>query len=252
MSRRTSLENLRDLNRVSMPNPGDLEAGLRQALREREDNHSPIEPHDRSSDNLQALAASSGSTTPTYTAPPMRSQGSQQGLLGMTPLQEEESENTSGSPVSSPEMQHISPTPSHSSSNPPDEFIDMGRLSRVPSYNTANSANLLNMDQSMTTGLPSYAYATASVVNSNLSVIPEHASSRSRSGSSASSTQQSVPETPRTTSTSSSNTATAPTVLRVTSTGGITNSLVQSYGSPQTFDDPLRRISLMRNLFSSR
>jgi len=184
----------------------------------------------------------------------MRSQGSQQGVLGMTPLQEEDNENTGVSPVSSPEMQHISPTPSHSSSNPPDEFIDMGRLSRVPSYNTANSANLLNMDQSMTTGLPSYAYATSSVPtpNSNLAVIPEHASSRSRSGSSASSTQQSIPETPRTTSTDTSSTTTDAPIFRVTPTGGITNSLVPSYGSPQSFDDPLRRISLMRNLFSSR
>lgn len=224
LSRRASAENLRDLSQVSMPNPGDLEAGLRQALRERED--SPTDPHSHSSENLSSLGTSAGTG---LSAPQMRSQLSQQSVhMAMTPLNADDDPSRS-SPVSSPEMQHISPTISNSSQEilPPEPPIDMGRLSRVPSYNTANASNILNLDP-ITNALPTYATATS------LPAIPE---SRSRANS---------------------QTSERPTASRGVSTGDVSAAVRNAggvgsvYGSPQTFDDPMRRIHMMRHLFSNR
>src|SRR5271155_2793169 len=258
MSRRTSAENLRGINDAIMPNPGDLEASLHQALLERNAQEPRLEDsaaHDHSSDSLHAMGAASGATTPNHVVPTMRQQVSQQSVNvpGTTPSNSDD-EHPHLSPTSSPEMQHISPTMSNGSqssiviSPPEDSYIDMGRLSRVPSYNTANSSNILNLDP-ITNALPTYANAM-----STLQVIPEQP--RSRSGSSASNHSRHSrhgryspePQEPR---------RPAPAV-RGASTGdmqsgfGHVGRIGSVYGAPQTFDDPMRRISLMRSLFSSR
>ena len=51
LSRRTSAENLRELNRMTMPHPEDLEAGLHRALQER-NAEDPESSHDTSSEDL--------------------------------------------------------------------------------------------------------------------------------------------------------------------------------------------------------
>jgi hypothetical protein len=221
-----------------MPNPGDLEAGLRQVMRERENGTTLEETsRDHSSDSLQHLATS----TATPAAPTMRQRQSNH-LNGMTPLGGDE-DNSRLTPTSSPEMQHISRTPSDGSvqgqSTPPQvevtSPIDMGRLSRVPSYNTANASNLLNLDP-ISQALPTYACATSS--------LPTIAESRSRAGSSASSQSSDAQRR-------SSPTVTGPSgdgpggLYSAPRAGGV-------YGSPHIFDDPMRRISIMRNMFSNR
>jgi arrestin-related trafficking adapter 4/5/7 len=205
LSRRASAENLRELNSLSMPNPGDLAAGLRQALRER--NEDPEPSHEHSSESLISLGAAPNPL-------PARSPYSTQ--MTMTPLNGDE-EHPRLTPTSSPEMQHVSPTLSHSS----DERIDMGRLSRVPSYNTANSSNILNLDP-INNALPTYANAMAT--------IPERESAG-----------HSPEERPVARTQNSSREGGA--AIR---TGGQVGNV---YGTPQTFDDPMRRILMMR--FSS-
>ena len=206
LSRRASAENLRDLNAFSMPNPGDLEAGLRQALRER--NEEPEPSHEHSSESLNSLGATSNSH-------PVRSPCSSQ--MAMTPLNGEE-EHPRLTPTSSPEMQYVSPTHSHSS----DERIDMGRLSRVPSYNTANSSNILNLDP-INNALPTYANAMAT--------IPEWESLGHNSEERSTARRQN-PNGER--------------ASAAATRGPVGN----RYGTPQTFDDPMRRILMMR--FSNR
>ena len=229
MSRRTSAENLRDLSRE--PNPGDLEAGLRQALQEREDGRLEETNHEHSSDSLQHLSTS---PTPAVRQPPPPH------VTGMTPLTGDE-EHPRLSATSSPEMQHISRAPSDGSSHGPGAEeagispIDMGRLSRVPSYNTANSSNILNLDP-ISQALPTYSSVTSS--------LPTIQESRSRSGSSASQNQPASqvrrPSPPQTGLSSDPR------------SGHHTSRIGGVYGSPQTFDDPMRRISLMRSMFASR
>ena len=253
MSRRTSVENLRDLNTAVMPNPGDLEASLHQALREQRNAPEPRSEdssgRNRSSDSLHGMGGASGGTTPPhYVAPMMGQQLSQQSVNvpRMTPLTGD-NEHPHLTPTSSPEMQHISPTTSNGSqssiviSPPNDAYIDMGHLSRVPSYTTANSSNILNLDP-ITNALPTYANAM-----STLQVIPEQP--RSRSGSSASShSRRSAESQPRR----------PPSAVRGVPTENMQTGFADVgrigsvYGAPQTFDDPMRRISLMRSLFSSR
>jgi len=250
MSRRTSAENLRDLNSEIMPNPGDLEASLHQALREQRNSEEPrledSSGHDHSSDSLHGMGAANGGTS--ASAPMMRQQTSQQSVNVPTVAPSTgDDEHPHLSPTSSPEMQHISPTTSNGSqssvviSPPNDSYIDMGRLSRVPSYNTANSSNILNLDP-ITNALPTYANAM-----STLEVIPEQP--RSRSGSSASNHSRHSPE---------SQSRRPPPAVGGVSTEGMQTGFgnvgrIQSvYGAPQTFDDPMRRISLMRSLFSNR
>ena len=175
ISRRTSAENLRELNRITMPNPGDLEAGLHRALQE-QNAEDPESLPDTSSESLNALPSTSGSITPTASAPIVRPQNSQQStdITGTTPLNGDD-ENIRLTRTSSPEMQHISPTMSNGSSHgsshsvvpaTSEDYIDMRRLSRVPSYSAAN-ASVLNLDP-ITNALPTYTLAT-----SNLPVIPE-------------------------------------------------------------------------------
>lgn len=187
-----------------MPNPGDLEAGLQQALRERNEESEPS--HEHSSESLISLGVTPNSL-------PMGSSSSNH--MAMTPLNGDE-EHSRLTPTSSPEMQHISPTHSHSS----DERINMGRLSRVPSYNTANSANILNLDP-INNALPSYAKAMATIPErDSLSHSPEErpASSRGISHGEGGATMR---------------------------TGGPIGNVL---GAPQTFDDPMRRILMMRFL----
>jgi len=252
MSRRTSAENLRGLNDGVMPNPGDLEASLHEALREQNAEEPRFEHSARnnnSSDSIHAMGAASGATTPNYAAPMMGQQISQQStnVPEITSVDGDE-ELPQLTPVSSPEMQHISPTTSNGSqssiviSPPDDSYIDMGRLSRVPSYNTANSSNILNLDP-ITHALPTYAKAM-----STLQVIPEQ--TRSRSGSLASNHSRPSSEAQPVRRPAST--------VRGLSTGEMQSGLgnvgrIESvYGAPQTFDDSMKRISLMRSLFSSR
>jgi hypothetical protein len=232
-----------------MPHPGDLEAGLHRALRQRNAGD-PESLHDTASESGSVLASMSGSTTPTHSAP-MRRQSFQQStdITRMTSLNEDD-ENVPLSRTSSPEMLHISPTvsndsslgSSHSVATPASEdYIDMGLLSRVPSYSTANSS-ILNLDP-ITNTLPTYALAT-----SNLPTISEEARSRSGSQTSRRSSGRS-PEAPVQ--------GPAPTERRMT-IGDIwsrfqnVGRIRSVYGGPHNFDDPMRRISLMRSLFSSR
>lgn len=242
MSRRDSTENLREMNQITMPHPGDLEASLHRALQQQSTEQPEL---DHSSERLTALASTSGSTTPTQIAPIMRPQSSQQSaqVIGMTPWNGDDDQNNL-SPTSSPEMQHITPTISNDSSHAPssasEEYIDMGRLSQVPSYNTANSS-VLNLDP-ITNALPTYASAM-----SYLPVIPEQTRSRSESMTSR-----------RTASRSPEARARPPPTARRVSSVNITSEFRNSgtigsvYEASQTFDDSIRRISLMRSLFSSR
>ena len=247
MSRRTSTENLRDLSTVVMPNPGDLEASLHQALREQNDEEPRLEDstsHSHSSDSLP-------NTTPNHTAPTMRPQFSQQSVSapGISPPTSDD-ELPHLTPVSSPEMQPISPISSNGSqsstitSPPPNEgfsYIDLGRLSRVPSYNAANSSNLLNLDP-ITNALPTYASAT-----STLDVIPEQ--TRPRSASSGSNYSRHSPDSQvRRPSPSNRGVSTGD----IQSGFGSVGRIESMFGVPQTFDDPMRRVSLMRSLFSNR
>ena len=239
MSRRASAENLRELNRVGMPNPGELEAGLRQALRERnEDGRLEETNHNRSSENLGL------STSPASAG---RHQHPNQ-VAGMTPLNGDE-DHPRLTPTSSPEALHISRTPSEGSlnTNPPTAEepivstpLDMGRLSRVPSYNTANSSNILNLDPISQT-LPTYASAMSS-----LPPIPE---SRSRSGSSATLNSLADQRIQRP-SLAVPRGSPATDIRRSGPRHG--PQVSSAYATPQTFDDPMRRISLMRHMFSSR
>jgi len=228
MSRRTSSENLRELNTVAMPNPGDLEAGLRQLMRERERLEETNQDH--SNENLQHLSPNSASA--------MRRQQPER-ISGMTALNADE-EHPRLSPASSPEMQHISRTPSEEAippaieETPPTPPIDMGRLSRVPSYNTANASNILNLDP-ISQALPTYASLSSSA-------LPTIHESRSRSASRTSVNRQSNPAAQR-----------RPPAVRGVSSGLQHSAMVGGvYGPPNTFDDPMRRISLMRNMFSNR
>jgi hypothetical protein len=243
MSRRTSEENLRDLDRVGMPNPGDLEAGLHRALRERNDAEQP--DHDSSTESLPALAVSTGST-PTHGSSTPRPIP---GVQGITPVNADEDRHRL-TPLSSPETQHISPTPSNSSHvslpiitrSSSDEYIDVSWLSRVPSYKTANSS-IPNLGP-ISNALPSYTtVVSSSPPTSSLSNQP-----RSRAGSDASSRSRS-PESQRPRRPPPA--ARTPSVPQMTT--GVSSSGVRSvYGSAQTFDDPMRRISLMRSIFSHR
>ena len=244
MSRRTSAENLRDLNRLTMPNPGDLEAGLHRALRERNDAEEP--DHD-SAESLPVLTISTGST-PTHSSSTPRPIP----IQGMTPMNAEEDHHRL-TPVSSPETQHISPTPSNSSHvslpiitrTSSDEYADVSWLSRVPSYKTANSS-IPNLDP-ISNALPSYTTVVSSPPSSS-SLNAMRNQPRSRAGSNASSRSHSPdsqrprrpPPAARTPSVPPMNT-------------GVSSSGVRGvYGSAQAFDDPMRRISLMRSIFSHR
>jgi len=240
----TSTENLREMNRLTMPHPGDLEASLQRALQER----SVEEPeHDHSLEDLNTHASATGSTTPTHSGPMMSTQNSQlpSGAVDITPLNGDE-ELPALSPTSSPEMQYLTPTMSNDSSSAAstsasEEYIDMGRLSQVPSYTTANSS-VLNLDP-ITNALPTYASATL-----NLSVIPEQPQSRLESISSKHSASRSaesrVRQRPRT--------ALFPSSRDIASGFQNVGELGNVYGAPQAFDDPMRRISLMRSIFASR
>lgn len=203
LSRRASAENLQDLLHLSMPNPGELEAGLQQALRERNEEH--YSSHDHSTENLTSLGAATTSLPGRPSYPNLRP---------MTPLHGDE-EHPRLTPTSSPEMQHISPTHSMSS----EERIDMGRLSRVPSYNTANSANILNLDP-ITNALPTYANAMATIPERDPGHSPEERPPARRGDSSN------------------------PVEGAVRTNGPVGD----IYGTPQTYDDPMRRIRMMRFL----
>jgi arrestin-related trafficking adapter 4/5/7 len=178
MSQRASSENLRELNRASMPSPVDLEAGLRQALRERNDEEPQSDSSSRqnSSENLNVLPSTSGAATPLQSAPSMEAQNSQQSAnITITTSLSDDDEHPHLSPTSSPEYQHISRTQSSDSISvlslaPSNAFLDVHRLSRVPSYRTANSSNILNLNPIAHT-LPTY---------SALETIPERPLSRSR------------------------------------------------------------------------
>jgi hypothetical protein len=224
LSRRASAENLREMNR-SMPNPGDLEAGLRQALRERsrDDTGTSPQDHDHTFYTGRSPASVSGSTTPTFIAPVSRPNPQ---ITVMTPLNDDTEHRVT--PTSSPEMQHLTPTSSNGSLNispaSSDEQIDMGRLSRVPSYNTANSS-ILNLDP-INNSLPTYANATSST---HLPVIQEQTRSRSSSTSSRSSGVQ------------------AGDMRSGLRSVGAVGSV---YGSSQGIEE-MRHFGMMRNLFSS-
>jgi hypothetical protein len=233
MSRRASAENLRELHGSTMPHPRDLEASLHRALQEQ---NTLAPEYDHSSD----APSSSGSITPTHSLSITRP------VTGIAPLNGDDDNDNYLSPLSSPELQHITPTISIGSSRSAltltsEELIDVDRLSRVPSYDTANSS-VLNLDP-ITNALPTYASAT-----SNLAVIPER--SRSRPGSIAS--------TPVASRSPSAGVQQPPPINRDEPAGNISNGfanvgrIASVYGAPHTFDDPMRRISLMRTLFSSR
>ena len=244
LSRGTSAENLREMNRLTMPHPEDLEASLHRALQEQR----VEEPeHDHSSEGLYPHALASGSTTPTHSAPMMRPQSSQQstGAIDITPLNGDE-EDDHLSPTSSPEMQHLTLTTSNDSSSAAstlasEEYIDMGRLSQVPSYTTANSS-VLNLDP-ITNALPTYAFAT-----SHLAVIPEQSQSRRGSISSTHTASRS----------SESRVRQRPRTVLVTSSRDIASGcrnvgrIGSVYGASQSFDDHMRRISFRRSIFASR
>lgn len=247
ISRPTSAENLQELNQTTLPHPGDIEAGLHQALQERnaEDAESS---HDTSSENSNVLASTSG---PTNSAPIMRPQNSQQSAhtTDTTSLNGDD-EDIRLTPISSPEMQNISRTPSNGSSrgsshsvatSASEDYIDMGRLSRVPSYSTANSS-VLNLHP-INTGLPTYSLAT-----SNLPTIPEQSRSPSESVTSRRSSSSTPEARVRRTSTVAVGVSTSDTA-----SGFRNDARIRSvYGVPQRFDDPMKRISLMRMFFSSR
>lgn len=244
LSRGTSAENLREMNRLTMPHPGDLEAILHRALQER----NVEEPeHDHSLEGFNPHDSASGSTTPTHSAPMMRPQSSQQstGANDMTPLNGDE-EHDNLSTTSSPEMPHLTPTTSNdsfsaASTSASEEYIDMDRLSQVPSYTTANSS-VLNLDP-ITNALPTYASAT-----SNLAVIPEQPQSRRESISSTHTTSRSpesrVRQRPRT--------VLFPSSRDIASGCRNVGQIRSVYGAPQSFDDHMRRISFRRSLFASR
>lgn len=192
LSRRTSLENIRDMDDTHFPDPDALEAGLHQAL-----NEQVPESPDRG---------------PAQTPP----------LI----IDEDQPRLT---PTSSLETQDVLLSPSENGSNTAipsshEEYLDVRRLSRVPSYDAANWANTINLDP-IASALPTYA--------ETLSTIPE-----SESQSESTSSGRRSDELPQ------------------LSTRGVSPSRMRSgrsmsvYGS--AFDDPMRRISLMRNLFSSR
>ena len=240
MSRRTSAENLRELNRLSIPNPGDLEAGLHRAIREQ--NTDDLD-HDSSSENLSALATSSR-TSPTHAS--LTTRPSASSFQGMAPLSAEE-EHPRLTPVSSPEIQHISPSPSNSSyvslptitRTASDEYVNVSSLSRVPSYKAANSS-ILNLDP-ISNALPSYT-AVVSRPPSSSSINITRTQPRSRAGSNASSRSHS----PARRQLSADR---APSVTQM-NTGVSSNGVGSVYSAAQTFDDPMRRISLMRCIFS--
>lgn len=246
MSRPTSAENLRELNRITMPNPEDLEAGLHRALRER-NAEGPESIHNTSSENLNVFASTSGSMTSTQSAPITGPPNSEQStdITRTTPLNEDD-QRVRLTRTSSPEMQHISPTTSNGSPNgssysvvtsTSEDYIDMRRLSCVPSYSAANSS-VLNLDP-ITNALPTYALAT-----SNLPVISE------QPGLQATST------TPRrlTNHSSEARVQGPPPTARPVSTGDtasgfrIVGRIGSVYGAPH---DPMRRFSMMRSLFAS-
>jgi len=230
-----------------MPNPGDLEAGLHRALQEQnaEDPESLPDP----SESLNALASTSGSITPTASAPIVRPQNSQQSthITGTTPLNGDD-EGIRLTRTSSPEMQHISPTMSNGSSHgsshsvvtaTSEDYIDMRRLSRVPSYSAAN-ASVLNLDP-ITNALPTYSLAT-----SNLPVIPEQPLSRPGSTTSRPSTSRRPEARVRRPPPAAREVFPGDTASGFWNVGRIRS----MYGAPRTLDDPVRRMSLM-SLFSS-
>ena len=238
------METLREINGSTMPHPGDLEASLHRALRE-QNAEQPV--HHHSSESLNVLMNASGSTTPIHSVPIVRRQMSQQSadFNGMTPWNEDE-DHDHLSPASSPEMPNISPTPSNGLSrtisiSASDEYITMGQLSRVPSYKTANSS-VLNLHP-ITNMLPTYDSAM-----SNSSIFSEQTRSRSESVASSTRSASRSPE---------ARAQRPPPTVRARSTESITTRCQNAgrigsvYGVPQTFDDPMRRISLMRGLFSS-
>jgi arrestin-related trafficking adapter 4/5/7 len=179
MSRRVSGENLRELNQTSMPSPVEIEASLRQAMQEQDDEEPQLGSSSRahSSESLNIITSESGVTTPLPSAPFMQAQDSQQSSpVTITIAQTDDEEHTRLSPTPSLEMQHISRIQSDASSSTvslplSNGFLDISRLSRVPSYRTANSSNVLNFDPS-THSLPTYT---------SLEVQPERPRSRSRS-----------------------------------------------------------------------
>jgi len=240
MSRRTSAENLRDLNRLSIPNPEDLEAGLHRVMWEQ---NTGDPDHESSSENLPALATSSGIIRTHASLNPRPSTSSFQ---GMTPLNAEE-EHPRLTPVSSSETQHISPSPSNSSHislpyitrTSSDEYVNRSSLSRVPSYKTANSS-ILNLDP-ISNALPSYTAVVYDRPSSSSLNIPR-TEPRSRAGSNASSRSQSPARRPLPNDSASS--------VPQMNTGVSNNGMGSVYGSAQNFDDRTRRLSLMRSIFS--
>ena len=235
MSRRTSTDNFRDLNQPAMPNFGDLEAGLHRAMRER---HGDEESnHECSSDSLYVLASTSRLTTPAHSTPTLQVQTTNV-FDEITPLNGDD-EPVRLSPISSPEMQHISPTISSNSSHyASEDYIDLGQLSRVPSYTTANSA-VLNLDP-ITVAPPTYASATT--------IIPDQ--SPSRPGSAGASRHS--PSCGLERAATQPNYSPAP--LLVSSgdlAGGFSNvgHIGIVYDAPQTFKGLLKRLSVM-SIFS--
>ena len=239
MSRRTSAENLRDLNRLSIPNPEDLEAGLHRAMWEQ---NTGDPDHESSCENLFALATSSGALR---THASLNPRPSTSGFQGMTPLNADE-EHPRLTPVSSPEAQHISPSPSNSSHvslpsiarTSSDEHANVSSLSRVPSYKTANSS-IFNLDP-ISSALPSYTAVVSCRPSSSSLNIPR-TQPRSRACSNASSRSQSPARRPLPNRASS---------VPQMNTGVSINGVGSVYGSPHTFDDSTRRLSLMRSIFS--
>jgi hypothetical protein len=238
MSRRTSFENLNDLDNSATPNPGELEAGLRQAMQER--NRAP--PRRTSSDSLSVH----GSDRPAsrFNTPPLIIQNHSSPSLNSL-SDSTDGENSRVTPISSPGSQHLSPTTSIDSlhADPsgfalPEPYIDVKRLSRVPSYNTANSATAFNLDAAGN-GLPTYAQT--------LAVIPE-ATSRSRSASVASSIlrtpEEEVSQVPLNSETLENGNTMSQIPTNVQAGG--------AFGSPKQFDDPMKRIGLIRGLFPLR